>query len=224
MAIAVIADCHVGGEGGAVDPLVAQLDALAPGSCERLVLLGDVFLAWMGLRRFETPQIRLFLDAVGRLRRRGVPVTYIEGNRDFYLRSTYGDDFDGIVDRFAFEAGGRRFLAVHGDGLDPTDRQYRFWRFLSKNPVSRLVARLVPTSLGQRIVERTERRLAETNFRHKIRVPEAALVAFARRELAAGCDTVLYGHYHDPQVWTLPQGEVRVLEAWFHERRIHWFG
>jgi UDP-2,3-diacylglucosamine hydrolase len=224
MSVAVIADCHIGGEGGAVEPLVAQLDGLAAEGCSRLILLGDVFQVWVALRKFETPEIAAFLGAVARLRERGVPVIYIEGNRDFYLRGAYARHFDAILTRYSFEAGDRSYFAVHGDGLDPADRQYRFWRFLSKNPVSQLLAHLLPAFLARRVIHGTERRLAGTNFRHKIHVPERALRDYAAGPLRAGHDVVLFGHYHDPVEWSLPGGEARVLEAWFHTHRVHWLG
>jgi UDP-2,3-diacylglucosamine hydrolase len=224
MSVAVIADCHIGGVGGAVEPLVSQLEAMDGSTCRRLVLLGDVFQVWVAARRFETPEVRRFLDAVSGLRARGVPVTYIEGNRDFFLRGgPYADRFDAVVDEVVFEAAGRRWLAVHGDGLDPADRQYRFWRFLSKNPLSRTVAHLLPRRLAHAWIHRTERRLAATNFRHKVRIPEEALQRYAAARLAGGgLDAVLFGHYHEARHWQVAGGEARILEAWFHARQVHW--
>ncbi len=225
MAVAVIADAHLGGPGGSVEPLLEQLEGLPGKGCERLVLLGDMFQVWVGDRRFETPGIAAFTGALRELRRRRIRVDYIEGNRDFFLGgSVYADAFDALGPEVAFEAGGERFLAVHGDGLDPSDRQYRFWRALSKSGLSRAVATHFPVALARRMIHRAERRLAGTNFKHKIRVPEKAIVEYAERRLAEGYDTLLLGHYHDPKSWPVGGGEVRLLEAWFHARRIHWFG
>lgn len=225
MAVAVIADAHLGGPGGAVEPLLEQLAGLPAAGCRRLVLLGDMFQVWVGDPRFETPEIAAFVASLRELRRGGVRVDYIEGNRDFFLAgSVYADAFDALVPEVAFEAGGERFLAVHGDGLDASDRQYRFWRAVSKSALSRAVATHFPAALARRMIHRAERRLADTNFKHKIRVPERAILAYAERRLAEGYDALLLGHYHDPARWRVGAGEVRLLEAWFHRRRIHWFG
>lgn len=255
MAVAIIADAHLGGPGGPAQGLVDQIDGLGPEDCEGLILLGDIFHVWVALPSFETEEIRLFLAAVERLRRRGVPVQYVEGNRDFFLRDgPYADRFDEVVLETSFEAGGKRYLAVHGDGLNDRDLSYRFWRWLSKSPPVRLLVRSLPAAVARRFVRRTEERLARTNFKHKSRIPEEAISKYARRRLAEGYDVLLLGHFHEPRTLPLGKGtrqepalegrasqgkraqqetskgggrvagEARLLDAWFRSRRVEWFG
>src|SRR5687767_6414713 len=96
--------------------------------------MGDLFQAWIGDPRFETEDVRAVAAALRDLRRRGLRIDYVEGNRDFFLAgSPYADAFDRVVLEVAFEVEGRRYLAVHGDGLNERDLQYRFWRWLSKS-------------------------------------------------------------------------------------------
>ena len=57
MPVAVIADAHLGGPGGPCAPLVEQIDAIDPARCDRLLLLGDLFHVWVGIRKFETPDV-----------------------------------------------------------------------------------------------------------------------------------------------------------------------
>jgi UDP-2,3-diacylglucosamine hydrolase len=115
-----------------------------------------------------------------------------------------------------------RYLAVHGDGIDDRDWRYRFWRLASKNPVSRLASRLLPGAIARRFVTGMDRRLAETNFEHKIRIPEAVIRRFGERRLAEGHDVVLLGHFHKPLTLAVEGGEVRILDAWFNTRRLEW--
>ena len=58
MPIALIADAHLSGPGGPAGPLVEQLRALPDQGCRRLVLMGDLFQAWVGFRSFETEDVR----------------------------------------------------------------------------------------------------------------------------------------------------------------------
>lgn len=223
--VAVLADAHLGGPGGAAVPLVAQLRALPAAGCRRLLLLGDLFQLWIGDRRYETPDIALVAATLADLRRAGLRVDYVEGNRDFFLAgSAYAGAFDSVGDEVAFEAGGRRYLAVHGDGLDRRDRKYRFWRSVSKSRPSRLAASLVPRRFAQRLVFGTERQLSRTNLEHKRAIPEEVLRAYGRRRLAEGHDVLLLGHFHEARTLTLPEGEVRLLDAWYHRREIEWLG
>ncbi len=224
-AVAVIADSHLGGPGGPIEPMLAQLAALPAAGVGRLILLGDIFQAWVGLPHFETPEIARFVAALRALRRQGLRIDYIEGNRDFFLaKSPYRDVFDSIGLETSFEAQGVRYLAVHGDGLNDSDWQYRAWRRLSKSLPVELALRTLPRSLARRIVSLTDRRLANTNFKHRTVLPELAIRTFAERRLAEGHDVLLLGHFHEERTWPLPNGEVRLLEAWFKSRRVERFG
>ena len=221
--VAVVADAHLGGPGGEAAPLVAQLRALPAAGCRRLLLLGDLFQLWIGDRRYETPDIALVTATLTELRRQGVRIDYVEGNRDFFLAaSPYAGAFDSVGDEVAFEAGGRRYLAVHGDGLDRRDRKYRFWRSVSKSRPSRIAASLVPRRFAQRLVFGTERQLSRTNLEHKRSIPEEVLRSYGRRRLGEGHDVLLLGHFHEARTLTGPEGEVRLLDAWYHRREIEW--
>lgn len=225
MRVAVIADAHLSGPGGPAGPLLEQLAALPAQGCDRLVLLGDIFQVWVGSQRFETADIAAVVEALRGLRRQGLRIDYIEGNRDFYLKdSPYADAFDQVGTEVAFEAGGTRYLAVHGDGLNDRDWKYRFWRDLSKSAPIRLAVTHIPRGLAHKMVHSTERRLSQTNFKHKMRIPEEAILGYAERRLAEGHDVLLLGHFHEPRVWPVKGGEVRLLEAWFTSRRVEWFG
>ncbi len=221
--VAIIADAHLGGPGGPAGPLVRQLEELPEQGCERLLLLGDMFQAWVGFHRFETAEIAAVVPVLRELRRRGLRIDYLEGNRDFFLAgSAYRDCFDFVGNEVAFEVGGRRYLAVHGDGLNDADRAYLFWRWLSKNRASRFFANRMPRRLARRLVHSTEERLSKTNFKHKVRIPEAAIRAYGARRLAEGHATLLLGHFHEPRTWRVPEGEIVLLEAWYTSRRVEW--
>jgi UDP-2,3-diacylglucosamine pyrophosphatase LpxH len=225
MAIALIADAHLGGPGGGAGPLVAQLAALPGEGCERLVLMGDIFQAWIADRKFETPEVAAVVAALAELRRRGLRIEYVEGNRDFYLgrrRSPYRDAFDFVGLEVAFEVAGVRYLAVHGDGLNDRDWQYRFWRRLSKSLPVELLVRCTPRPFARRLVGSTEQRLSKTNFKHRAELPERAIRAYGERRLAEGHDVLLLGHFHEPRTWQVAGGEVRLLDAWFRSRRVEW--
>ena len=174
--VAVVADAHLGGPGGPAGPLVEQLRRLPDEGCGHLLLLGDLFQLWIGDRRYETDDIVQVVEALVALRRAGLRVDYIEGNRDFFIgRSPYAHAFDRVTNEVSLELGGVRYLAVHGDGLDRRDWKYRFWRALSKSTPSRLVAQNMPRRIAGAMAHGTEQRLSETNQRHKRFIPEDVL-------------------------------------------------
>lgn len=223
MSVAIIADSHVGGPGGSAGPLVTQLRAIPGTGCRHLVLMGDLFQAWIGFPRFETEDITAVVAALKDLRRQGVRIDYVEGNRDFFLAgSPYADAFDQVSLETSFTVDGVRYLAVHGDGLNDRDWQYRFWRSLSKSAPIRFLVGHIPAGLAHRMVHGTERRLSQTNFKHKVVLPEEPIRRYAEKRLAEGYDVLLLGHFHEPRVWQVPGGEVRLLDAWFRSRKVEW--
>lgn len=225
MSVAIIADSHLGGPGGDGEELCAQLEALPGQGCRHLVLLGDIFHIWVGYRKFETPEIRRVAPVLADLRRQGVRVDYIEGNRDFFIaRSPWAGLFDRVTTEIAFAQDGHRYLAVHGDGLNDADRQYLFWRWLSKSAPVHFGIHLLPGFVARRMMHSTERRLAQTNFKHRANIPRQAVERYAQRRLAEGHDTLLLGHFHEPHTWPVEGGEVRLLDAWFRSRRVEWLG
>ena len=217
---AVFADCHVGRRPGDEGPFLQALDEAANRGASAISLLGDIFHFFIAHRKFETPAITLFLQSVDRLRKRGVGVTYIEGNRDFFLRGSYVEHhFREVLDEETFEQGGRRFLLTHGDLLNERDIPYRFWRILSKNPVSRAGLDFVPKKIGNRLVWKVEARLDRSNFKHKTRIPLEMIRSFAEKRLRQGFDVLLLGHFHKSWAEDVPGGRVEILPAFVEERR-----
>ena len=217
---AVFADCHVGRRPGDEGPFLKALDTVRSRGAREVTLLGDIFHFFIAHRKFETPAIGRFLDKARELRDAGVAVTYVEGNRDFFLRGSYAEDaFASVCDEEIFEAGGRRFLATHGDLLNEKDLPYRFWRRLSKNPLSRAAIDFIPKAAANRLVWSIEARLYRSNFKHKTRLPVEMIRAFVRRRRRDGVDVVLLGHFHKSWTETVDGGRVEILPAFVDERR-----
>ena len=198
---AVFADCHVGRRPGDEGPFLDALDAARSRGVRQITLLGDIFHFFIAHPKFETPAIARFLEKARDLKQSGIAVTYVEGNRDFFLRGSYAESaFREVCDEQTFEEGGRRFLATHGDLLNERDVPYRFWRFLSKNPVSRAALSVVPKDAGNRLVWKVEAKLYRSNFKHKTRLPFEMIRAFAEKRFRGGIDVLLLGHFH--KSWT----------------------
>jgi len=223
MSRAVIADLHLGQVEGDMERFGETMAEVAGAGVVELVLLGDVFRTLIGYPKYWDSGIRAALERLAELRRNGVGVVMVEGNRDFFLDQPALAPFrDRAVTVHSFAAGGRRFLLEHGDLVNRNDRAYRFWRLLSKSHAARLWARLLPRTVAGRIVAGTERRLSGTNFSYRRTLPEDDLGAAAARHFASGVDVVLWGHFHKP--WRLRKGEreARVVPAWAETGTVLW--
>lgn len=217
---AVFADCHVGRRPGDEEPFLKALDTVRSRGARAITLLGDIFHVFIAHPKFKTPAIDRFLQKARELKEAGVAVTYVEGNRDFFVRGSYAEDaFDSVCDEELFGEGGRRFLATHGDLLNERDWPYRFWRFASKNPVSRTAIDFLPKAFANRLVWRIEARLYHSNFKHKTRLPVEMIRAFAQRRFRQGVDVVLLGHFHKSWSEAVDGGRIEILPAFVEERR-----
>ena len=225
MSVAVVADAHLGGPGGAADGLSDQLLSLPQRGCDHLVILGDLFHVWVGSERFETAEIKLVAKTLRQLRTAGMRIDYVEGNRDFFIGdSAYADLFDLVSTEVTFAAGGKRYLAIHGDRLNEADWLYRFWSALSKSSASRYFMIHLPRFLAHRLIHSTERGLSKTNFKHKKTIPEQMILRYAQGRLGTDHDVLLLGHFHEDRRWRVSGGSVWLVDAWYRSRRVEILG
>lgn len=218
--VAVFADAHLGQTERDADDFLEALADVTRRGFRTVVLLGDIFHYFIGDAKFETPLVSRVLSAWRDLAAAGVALRYVEGNRDFFLAGTrFAEPFASYGETDGLEAGGVRYAFVHGDQVNTRDLPYRFWRVLSKNPVSKAALGLIPGPVARAIVRETEKRLYRTNFRHKSHLPEGELLAEARRARGAGYDRLLVGHFHVERCLEAPDGALHVLPAWLEERK-----
>jgi UDP-2,3-diacylglucosamine hydrolase len=219
-----IGDVHLDREDPCLAPFLGFLERVG-GTCRRIVFLGDLFNLWIGRRELEQPHQTAVVSKLAELRRRGVVVRYLEGNRDYHIGPCYaGRAVDeatdrGIVEHFA----GRRIVAIHGDLANPADRQYRLWRRISRARAAWAVFNLLPRTRRLRLAESLERRLRSSNLEFKRAFPEAAVRAYAASMLDPRDDALVLGHFHVEREIAPgpdgPAGRVFVLPEWKSSRR-----
>jgi UDP-2,3-diacylglucosamine pyrophosphatase LpxH len=211
----IIADAHVGQRKGDVAEMADLVRRLPDHGFEELVYLGDAFQYLIGMSKFWTTAVREVMASWEEARGRGVRLSVVEGNRDFFLDD---QELASLVDwtgrRYEFAAGSRRFRLDHGDRVNLRDVQYQFWSRVSKSWMARMWARLLPRSIAVAIVRNMEAKLATTNKRFRYHTPIAALRRRAHRAWAEGIDVLLWGHFHT--LWECSDGDrlAMVVPAW----------
>jgi len=216
--IYIVGDSHVGLGEGDEAKMVAWLERLAARRPKALYLNGDIFHYYIGDEKFYTSSVRNFCAKLRELRDRGIEVHYVEGNRDFFVKeSLAGASVTTVARDAVVTAGPKRFLVTHGDMINDHDWPYRFWRRVSKNPVTQFGVKLIPRATARRFVDGVEKKLAMSNFKHKTRLPVEQMEAYGRRRGEEGFDAVVFGHFHHKM--TIPAGRatVAVLPAWFEK-------
>jgi UDP-2,3-diacylglucosamine hydrolase len=219
-----IGDVHLEPADPALSEFLRFLERLAD-TADRIVLMGDLFVVWVGDRELEEPHQTAVVEQLASLRRKGVRVRYLEGNRDFRVAETYAGTAldDAPVAGIEERAGPRRLFAIHGDLANPADRAYRAWRSASRSGVMWSGLRLLPLAIRRRAIAGLERRLRGANVSFKGAFPEEVVRAYAAPRIAEGHDAVVLGHFHTER--DLPveadgrRGRVLVLPEWRESRR-----
>lgn len=219
-----IGDVHLDREDPALEAFLTFLENLA-GVARRVVLLGDLFNVWIGGAAMEQPHQAVVTRKLEELRRRGVVLRYLEGNRDYRVGRHYtGAALDEASERFLLETwSGHSVYATHGDLVNVRDRQYRLWRAFSRSAPVWALFGLLPPGRRAALVDRLERRMRRTNLAQKRRFPEELVRAFGAERLREGHDLVVLGHFHEEHELRIEipgaRGRVFVLPEWRESRR-----
>ena len=213
--IFVIGDSHIGLSEGSEAPILSWLDRLAALRPSALYLNGDLFHYLIADPKFYTSSVEKVFSRFRELRDGGIPIHYVEGNRDFFLRGSFVEkSVSDVAIECAVDAGQRKYLIIHGDLINDRDLPYRFWRFASKNAASRFALRFIPKKIARAFVDSVEERLSGSNFKHKSRLPIERMEVYGRSRGAEGFTHVVFGHFHEKLV--LPgEPTVTVLPAWY---------
>jgi UDP-2,3-diacylglucosamine hydrolase len=213
----VIGDSHIGLKDGAEKKIVAWVDRLEKLAPHALYLNGDLFHYLIAHRKFYTLAVGKVFDRFRALRDSGVPVHYVEGNRDFFLRGSFAEkSVTDVALEYEIAAGPKKYLVVHGDMINDRDWQYRFWRRASKNALSKFAINFIPQKYARSFVDDMEKRLAKSNFKHKSTLPIDLMESYGRKRAARnGVTDVILGHFHEKK--TIPAGPatVTILPPWY---------
>jgi UDP-2,3-diacylglucosamine hydrolase len=175
-----------------------------------------VFDLWFGSPGLTFGFQKPVISRLRELRRDGLRLYYVEGNRDFYLKKQHeGRTFDAVAEgEMDAAVGGKRICLSHGDTVNRADLSYRFWKAVSKNRLAYGAVSALPSSFFLPLADRLERKLKRTNLRFRGSFPEQDCREFALRRFAAGVDFVILGHFHTEQLVRFAQGETtKVLAA-----------
>jgi UDP-2,3-diacylglucosamine pyrophosphatase LpxH len=198
-----ISDVHLGSAASKAADCLAFLNAA---SFERLYLVGDFIDLWMSVKSGKWRPIHTdVLRKVADIQKSGIPVVYLAGNHDAFVRLVQplrlgGLQLENEVVHDALD--GRRVLVVHGDQQDASTKalwlslsgawSYEWLTQFSNAWDRRRVKKgRTPRQISQGIKRRMKRTLNRVNrFDDKL----------ARAAQEKGCQMVICGHNHRPML------------------------
>jgi len=176
------------------------VDEICTGA-EQVIIVGDLFAAWVGPRHANAAGHAAALDSLAKLARAGTKVVVVAGNRDFLLDertlAPYGIEYHSRA--WKGVACGRNVLATHGDLIDRGDFIHHVFRGITGSFPLSTVAKMMPLCLSGLFawMYRTasaarHKQIPSTNDRPR---------GPALREIfEGGTDVAVTGHWHYPEI------------------------
>jgi len=166
---------------------------------DNLFLVGDIFDFWFCKDNRVYPDFVPVLEALTALKKRGVRITFFEGNHDFFLESYFSRKLGmEVIEEWGdFDVDGLRFLVSHGDTVDQSNRGHLMLRNFLRSRFASTLQRFIPVPVLWEMA-----RISSTISRNMSPGQEEAIkekmLIFAMKKFEMGYDAVILGHAHRP--------------------------
>jgi UDP-2,3-diacylglucosamine hydrolase len=216
-AAAVFTDLHLSGENPIeIQLFVGSLAALA-GKADALIILGDLFDAYIGREDFVHPDFDHLRAAIQYLKSHGCPTFLVRGNRDVMLNASDGRNLGfTVADSILLEQiDGPRVLLTHGDAFCLADLPYQRLRRILRFPGMRPMLRSLPFWARWRIARRMRGYSKQEVARKPLDSMALTLPQVKATMAEANVELAVIGHLHAPARHDLGDGRtLLVLPAW----------
>ena len=108
---------------------------------------------------------------------------------------------------------------MHGDQINRKDLNYRAFRKLAKNKISKFIIRRLP--FGPKITKSVKQGLKKTNVKYRLQLPKTEIEDFAQARFAEGVNVIFMGHFHQQYLYRNRDAkELHVLPDWFSTQKV----
>ena len=162
----------------------------------QVVLLGDILDVCVGDRY---PWHTIYKRFFSIIHATTVPILYAEGNHDFKLKSLFQAPHIRCFERtLEVKWGDQRVFLSHGDWINRQDKLYLTLRTLFRSSGVQFLLRMIPFSIGIRVMRQLSRYSRTPNIAHMPHHPQLRQIfaEFARHKWAEGFSCVALGHSH----------------------------
>ncbi len=146
-----VSDVHISGPN---DPrykrFLSFVDYVIEQNADSLIILGDLFEFFYGSSSYIEKTYPALFKVFKKLDDAGIEIYYLYGNHDFNFKLSKSYILSGP--NLVTVVGEKDALfAFHGDGLDPSDYQYRFLKYILRSKIFKFVSYAIPQAVLYRI-------------------------------------------------------------------------
>lgn len=186
---------------------------------DAVFLLGDVFEAWPGDDCTTPGSFARRCQAVLRAASARRALFFMAGNRDFLIGKKFlaRAHMQHLPDPTALHFCGRRWLLSHGDALCTDDARYQQFRAEVRGAAWQAAFLARPLAERQAIAQHMRQTSEAEHAKHAshgyARIDETLAAAWLR---AAGAETLIHGHTHQPGEHEMGEGLQRIVASDWH--------
>jgi len=198
-----ISDVHLGEQAARVEKKrigqFVQFLQLLEKDAGRIFFVGDLFDFWFEYKYVIPKKHFTVIRQLARMRDKGIEITYLAGNHDFWLGSFFDREL-GIqtrTDEWTGTLSGKRFYLFHGDGVAKKDHGYRILKKVLRNRLSIRIFRWLHPDWGIPLARFVSGSSRQYTNRANLNDHDD-YIEFAREKFREGFDYVIMGHRHEP--------------------------
>jgi UDP-2,3-diacylglucosamine hydrolase len=200
----IISDLHLDASRPDITDQFLQFLRTDARRAQALYILGDLFESWIGDDDPDADKIRI-QQALRELTATGIPCYIMHGNRDFLIGKRFCKATgcklldDGVI----VTLNGQRAVLMHGDTLCTDDRDYQRLRRIVRNPLVKLVFRIMSLKQRQKLaakIREGSKAHIENSMAQIMDVNAAAVTQAFKNH---GVDLLIHGHTHRPAIHSL---------------------
>jgi UDP-2,3-diacylglucosamine hydrolase len=208
--LVIVSDAHIGAAPAQVEAALLDFLDAVPALGDSLLINGDLFQFWFAYRQVIPRRGFTVAARVAALARQ-VPVAIVGGNHDRWGSAFWGEQPGIRYDRDALRlnAGGRRVLAVHGDGLPPRRGFRPLLQRIVGHPITSTTFRWLHPDLGMPLASAAAPFLGgtpATPAQRDQRAEEQRQWAEAALQRDPSADLLVMGHTHAPALHEMTPG------------------
>jgi UDP-2,3-diacylglucosamine hydrolase len=196
------------------DHLLSFFTFILP-STQQLFILGDLFDFWFEYRTVIPKGFHRTFAALQQFTDRNIPVHYLTGNHDFWMRDFFSEELGISIHREPFETSidGKRVFLHHGDGLAQKDVGYRMIKPILRNKMSIWLYKWIHPDIGVPIAKGSSRSSRKHTGQKDFGEADG-MIRFAEGKIEQGVDVVVMGHRHKPASVNIGRGLYINLGDW----------
>lgn len=185
-----------------------------------IFILGDLFDFFIAFPEVVFYEHMEILSIMKRIADKGVKIFYFEGNHDFFLKKLnfLGYPIEIIQKDMSINLKGK-YLISHGDLLNPKDYMHRILSVLVRNPITYLLAYILPPYIVYHFAHWFSK-FSREKISGKQKLDEKIFDTIADSLLKRGFNGAILGHFHINKSITIDGSKfsINLLGSWKEDR------